>query len=80
MEFSPGGLEKSLQSGAWVPTWADFSGGEKPESGSPLLLCGIFCAKGSSKEIGEFREMSPLQRYRQDNRGADSLSGPVRPQ
>lgn len=60
MEFSPGGLEKSLQSGAWVPTWADFSG-ERNLSRVAPCFCVASSAKGSSKEIGEFREMSPSE-------------------
>ena len=50
MEYSPGVLEKSLQSGAWVPTWADFSR-ERNLSRVAPCSCVASSAKGSSKEI-----------------------------
>ena len=50
MEFSPGGLEKSLPSGAWVPTWADFRGERNVSQIAPCSYV-AFSAKGSSKEI-----------------------------
>lgn len=50
MEYSPSGLEKSLQSGAWVPTWADVSG-ERNLSPVAPCSCVASSAKGPSKEI-----------------------------
>ena len=51
MEFSPGGLEKSLPSGAWLPTWADFRG-ERNMSQIAPCSCVAFAAQGSSKVHG----------------------------